>query len=215
MKLKLYHYVMCPYCIRVRMTLGYLGLAYESIVVPYDDEETPLKLTGKKMLPIMEIDGKVMNESLDIMAILDKENKLKVKEITSSPGFKDFDALLNRLVAHVHNMAMPYFIYTPEFNEKSRQYFQSKKEEKRGPFKDLVKNQRQYVDQIQKEFSLLEKELSPFYHSSTFSLYDLLLAAHVWGLYVVPEFQFSERIHKYLQSVKEACHFNYHQDYWR
>jgi glutaredoxin 2 len=74
MELKFYHYVHCPFCVRVRMTLGLLDLPYESVVVSYDDEITPVKLTGTKMLPIMSIDGKVMNESLDIMAKLDTGN---------------------------------------------------------------------------------------------------------------------------------------------
>lgn len=215
MKLKLYHYVHCPFCIRVRMTLGLLNLSYESIVVPYDDEATPQRLTGVKMLPIMEIDGKAMNESLDIMNALDKENLLKISEIKNSPELPEFEALLARLGSPVHSLAMPYWIYTPEFNDSSRAYFQKNKEQKRGPFKDLVKNQKQFADSIRKELDLLETKLKPFYRSEKFSAYDILIAAHIWGLYVVPEFQFSESLHKYLQDVKEICHYNYHQDFWR
>lgn len=215
MKLKFYHYVHCPFCVRVRMALGFLKLPYESVVVPYDDESTPLKLTGTKMLPIMDIDGKAMNESLDIIAALDKQNQLGINEMKSSPHYPEFEALLSRLGSPVHSLAMPYWIWTPEFNDSSRAYFQKKKEEKRGPFKELVKNQAHYTDNIQKELDLLEKELKPFYRSQNFSAYDILLASHLWGLYVVPEFQFSEKIHKYLQSVKSICSFNYHQDFWR
>lgn len=215
MQLKLYHYVHCPFCVRVRMALSYLGLAYESIVVPYDDEATPVGLTGKKMLPIMEIDGKAMNESLDIIAAIDTQNKLKVNEIVHSQNFPAFNDLLNRLGSPVHSLAMPYWIYTPEFNDASRTYFQQKKEQKRGPFKDLVKNQRQFIDSLTPQFDDLMKELTPFYQSSSFSLYDILLASHIWGLYVVPEFQFPARLHSYLQEVKAVTHFNYHQDFWR
>ena len=61
--MKLYHYVHCPFCVRVRMGLGYLGINFESIVLAYDDEKTPVKLTGKKMLPILvSDDGKAHNE---------------------------------------------------------------------------------------------------------------------------------------------------------
>lgn len=197
------------------MTLSYLGLRYESVVVPYDDEETPVRLTGKKMLPIMVIDGKAVNESLDIMALLDHENKLKIQEAINAPEYQTLTATLARLGNLVHSVAMPYWMWTPEFNDSSRAYFQKKKEEKRGPFKELVKNQRQFVEGLNTEFSELTKNLKPFYKSSTFSLYDLLIAAHIWGLYVVPEFQFPEEIHRYLQSVKAICHFNYHEDYWR
>lgn len=215
MTLKFYHYVHCPFCIRVRMTLGLLNLPYESIVLPYNDEKTPVELTGKKMLPIMSIDGKPMNESLDIMEALDKDNLLKIRDFKASPENAVFNELLNKLGANVHNLAMPHWIYTPEFDEDSREYFQKKKEVKRGPFKDLVKNRIQFEQEMMKDLFILNSDLRPFYKSSTFTVYDILLASHIWGLYVVPEFQFPEQIHTYLQKIKEKCSFNNHIDFWR
>lgn len=215
MELKLYHYVHCPYCIRVRMTAGLLGLPYESKVIPYNDEETPLSLTGTKMLPIMSFDGKAMNESLDIMAKLDSGNTLKVKEFIASPEYSQLSELLDKLAKNVHNLAMPYWIYTPEFDDASRDYFQKKKEQKRGPFKDLIKNRMRFEQELMKDLYVLNSDLRPFYKSSEFSVADILLASHLWGLYVVPEFQFPDQLHHYLQSVKSRCHFNYHEDFWR
>jgi glutaredoxin 2 len=215
MKPTLYHYIHCPFCVRVRMTLGYLNIPFESVVLPYNDEATPVRLTGKKMLPILEFDSRAMNESLDIMAFLDKENKLHIKEETSLKTFPEFEAYLNFLGSPVHSLAMPYWIWTPEFNESSRTYFEQKKSAKRGPFKDLVKNQKQYIDVLQKEWPNLEKELTPFYKSQSFGLKDIMLASHIWGLYVVPEFQFPPAIHSYLQQVKAICHFDYHRGFWK
>lgn len=215
MKLKLYHYVHCPFCIRVRMGLGYLQLPYESVVVPYDDEKTPISLTGVKMLPIMEIDGQAMNESLDILAKIDQDNRLQVSKVTSDVHFQAFDQLLNQLAKNVHNLAMPYWIWTPEFNEVSRTYFEKKKGAKRGPFKELVKKQDLFIQEILIDLERLADDLTPFYKSAEFTLYDILLASHIWGLYVVPEFQFPEKVHRYLQRVKVLCHFNYHQDFWK
>ena len=36
-----------------------------------DDVVTPTKMTGKKVLPILEMDGEAMGESLDIVAKID------------------------------------------------------------------------------------------------------------------------------------------------
>lgn len=215
MDLTFYHYVHCPFCVRVRMAAGLLQTPYKSVVVPYDDEETPVKLTGKKMLPIMVIDGKAMNESLDIMAAIDKKNVLNIAKLNSDTNFVPFNELLNKLGTNVHNLAMPYWIYTPEFNDSSRKYFQNKKEQKRGPFKDLVKKKETFINDISKDLAEVAQDLKPFYRSDVFTVYDILLAAHIWGLYVVPEFQFEEKIHQYLQKVKEHCHFDYHQDFWK
>ena len=214
MSLTLYHYVHCPYCIRVRMALGFLQIPYESKVVPYDDEATPLQLTGKKMLPALVHEQGAMNESLDIIAFLDKKNILNIRETLTSQDFKKFELFLTKLSGPIHSLAMPHWMYTPEFSESSRIYFQKKKEEKRGSFKNLVKNKDKYFAELFPLLKEVEQAIDPFYHSKTFNIYDILLASQMWGLYIIPEFQFSDKLHHYLQSVKKICHFDYHKDFW-
>lgn len=212
--MKLYHYVHCPFCVRVRMGFGFLSKPYVSVVLPYNDEQTPLKLTGKKMLPIMVNDeGKAQNESLDILKEADKDNLLKWELLTSHKEV--IDPLLDKMGSPVHSLCMPYWIWTPEFDETSREYFQTKKEVKRGPFRDLVNNQKVFIEALAPIFASLKAELKPFYKSSELSILDIMIAAHLWGLYVVPEFQFDDHLHEYLQKVKALTHFNYHQDFWQ
>ena len=208
----LYHYVHCPFCIRVRMALGYLGIKYNSVVLPYDDEETPLSLTGVKMLPIYKFDESlVMNESLDIIKKLDANNKLDNEQSVD----QGLDEQLNRLGSHIHSLCMPYWIYTPEFNESSRNYFQKKKEIKRGPFYKLAQNKKAFIEKLQEELKEVEQKLTPYYESEKFTIKDIMLASHLWGMYIFPEFQFSEKIHQYLQDIKKMCNFDYHEDFWR
>jgi len=196
------------------MGLGFLNIAYESHVLPYNDETTPVQLSGVKMLPFIEIDGKVQNESLDILKSLDTNNllgwsQLKEREV-------EIDNLLTKIGSPVHSLCMPYWIWTPEFDESSRQYFQSKKEVKRGPFKDLIKNKTQYLQSLNEILSNdIEKNLEPFYKSSALTIIDIMIAAHLWGMYIFPEFQFSPKVHAYLQKVSGLCHFDYHQDFWK
>lgn len=212
--MKLYHYVHCPYCIRVRMGLGFLNIAYESHVLAYDDESTPIKLSGVKMLPIVEIDGLIQSESLDILKSLDTKDLLGWSKLKERED--EIDNLLTKIGNPVHSLCMPYWIWTPEFNESSRQYFQSKKEVKRGPFKNLIKNKAQYLQLLNEILTDdIEKNLSPFYKSSTMTIIDIMIAAHLWGMYIFPEFQFSPKVHAYLQKVSELCHFDYHQDFWK
>lgn len=210
--MKLYQYVHCPFCIRVRMVLSYLNITYESIVLPYDDEKTPMDLSNLKMLPIMEINNKILNESLEIIKLLDTENKLKTKECVSR--YAETEKILNRLGSDIHSLAMPYFIWTPEFDDNSRKYFQDKKEIKRGPFKKLVQKRKQLESSL---LSNLEKTSDIFDKSITkesIDLNDILIASHLWAMYIVPEFQFSEKVHQYLQDIKAVCNFEYHGPYW-
>lgn len=212
--MKLYHYVHCPFCVRVRLALGFLQISFESIVVPYDDEETPVKLTGKKMLPIMAFDdGTIMNESLDIIKKLDQNNLLKNQLMDLHQ--EEFNALLDRIGKPVHNLCMPYWIWTPEFNQNSRNYFQKKKEVKRGPFAKLIHQKEEFIAELDLILANLENELKPFYKNDEMTILDIALAAHLWGMYIFPEFQFSPKIHNYLQKVKRQCAFEYHGDFWR
>lgn len=212
--MKLYHYVHCPFCVRVRLALGYLQQAYDSSVVPYNDEETPRKLTGKKMLPIMAFDdGTVINESLDIINKLDSNNLLKNELMITHQ--EEINALLDRIGKPVHNLCMPYWIWTPEFNEQSREYFQKKKEIKRGPFKNLIHQKEEFIAELDLILAGLENDLRPFYKNNEMTILDIALAAHLWGMYIFPEFQFSPKIHQYLQKVKRQCAFDYHGDFWR
>ena len=213
--MKLYHYVHCPFCIRVRMALGFLKIPYESIVLPYDDEKTPVELTGKKMLPILQIKERALNESLDIIQLLDQNNLLQTKELITAPRFAEIESYLSVLGNDVHSLAMPYWIYTPEFNANSRAYFQKKKEEKRGPFKELVKNKLIFQSSLQKNLNQFEQELTGDFILEQFSVLDLMIASHLWGLYVVPEFQFSVKLNNYLQNIARITSFNYHEDLWR
>lgn len=208
--MKLYHYVHCPFCVRVRMACGFLGILYESIVLPYNDEETPIKLMGVKMLPIFDFETSISNESLDIIKRLDSHNTLNNELFTS-----EFDLLLNEIGSNVHSLAMPYWIWTPEFDEKSRNYFQEKKEIKRGPFKDLVFKSSSFIKDLNKTLEKLESNISPYYNNDKLTILDIALASHLWGMYIVPEFQFSDKLHQYLQKVKNECHFNYHIDFWK
>ena len=65
---ELFHYIHCPFCVRVRLACGYLDIPFKSTVIPYSDEETPRSIAGKKMLPILKTeDANIINESLDII----------------------------------------------------------------------------------------------------------------------------------------------------
>lgn len=210
--MRLYHYVHCPFCVRVRMVLSFLQFNYESIILPYDDEQTPVKLTGVKMLPIMHLADKTLNESLQIIKLLDQEDKLKT--IKCLENYPETEIILNKLGNDIHSLAMPYFIWTPEFTESSRNYFQKKKEQKRGPFKELIKNRSNFESSLEHNLKSMESKFQKEINSSTIDLNDILFASHLWAMYIVPEFQFPSHIHQYLQAVKHTCNFDYHGPYW-
>ena len=196
------------------MACGFLNIQYESIVLPYNDETTPKSLTGIKMLPIFEFDDGAINESLDIILRLDKDNRLNARFVIENQCSK-LDQLTDKIGKDVHNLAMPYWIWTPEFDENSRQYFEKKKSAKRGPFKNLVHKKEEFISSLNQTLAEISPMLTPYYNGQNMDLADIIIAAHLWGMYIVPEFQFPAHIHLYLQNVAKNCHFHYHEDYWR
>ena len=210
--IKLYNYVHCPYCIRVRMACGFLKQKYESIVLSYDDEKTPVQFCGKKMLPIVFSDGKYINESLDIVAHIDPTDSMSIRKF-SSGEISDLEKKLTIYGEDIHSLCMPYWIFTPEFNPASRSYYQLKKEKKRGPFKNLITQRIAFEAKIMASINTLLDSLTPFYKSDRISILDIMIAAHFWGLYVVPEFRFPEKFHSYLQQIKIQTKFNYWENF--
>ncbi len=212
----LYHYIHCPFCIRVRMALGHLNVNYTSQPLPYNDEETPIKLCQKKMLPILKNGDQAMNESLDIIASLDHHQALKLHLLENKTELEEVEDLLNRLGKPVHNLCMPYWAWSKEFNPEAREYFIQKKSLKRGPFHKLIQNKQQFLDELAPLLIELESKIGPFYNQAQeLTIWDIMVASHIWGMYVFPEFQFSPKLHDYLQTVAKLCRFNYHEDFWR
>ncbi len=211
----LYHYIHCPFCIRVRMALGALKIAYSSQPLPYNDEQTPLDLCGVKMLPILKNGDKAMNESLDIIASLDSSNLLKRELLEDEVLIKELNSLLDRVAKPVHNLCMPYWVYTKEFSIEAREYFIQKKSVKRGPFHKLIQNKEAHLSELKTILDEIENHIDGFYKGAQeMSILDIILASHIWGMYVFPEFQFTPKLHDYLQRVKALCHFEYHEDFW-
>ncbi|WP_230492940.1 glutathione S-transferase N-terminal domain-containing protein [Martelella alba] len=64
--MKLYVYDHCPYCVRARMPFALKNIPFEPVFVPNDDEDTPIHMISRKMLPILEDTDGCMGESLDI-----------------------------------------------------------------------------------------------------------------------------------------------------
>lgn len=196
------------------MAADFLGVDYESIVVGYHNEKLPLELTQKKMLPIVELNNKqILNESLDIVKVIDKDRLLYNDDFITRK--KEVEAHLAELSPSLFKLSMPYMIWTPEFSPEAREYFQKKKEITRGPFNELVLKRSELEDQFNSVIKMLELKIEQFYQSTKFGLNDILLASHLWSMYLVPEFQFSNKMHEYLMRVKKITNFEYHIDYWK
>jgi len=71
--MKLYVYEHCPFCIRARMIFGLKKVPFELGVIMEGDVETPTRMVGKKVVPILQKEeGVYMPESMDIVHYVDQ-----------------------------------------------------------------------------------------------------------------------------------------------
>jgi glutaredoxin 2 len=70
--MKLYLYEHCPFCTRARLAIGLKNIPVELSVIMEGDSETPIRLVGRKVVPILQKDdGTCMPESMDIVRYID------------------------------------------------------------------------------------------------------------------------------------------------
>ncbi len=76
MKLELYYYEQCPFCLFVLQKIKQLGLEkaiiYKNVLENQEYRNEHLKITGRTTVPCLYIDDSPMFESRDIMAWLEQ-----------------------------------------------------------------------------------------------------------------------------------------------
>ena len=82
MKLELYYYTQCPFCMMVLKKIEALELQenidFKNTLEQPENRQKHLEKTGRTTVPCLYIDGEPMFESSDIMAWLE-DNKDKIK----------------------------------------------------------------------------------------------------------------------------------------
>eukprot|EP00466_Bigelowiella_natans_P018121 jgi/Bigna1/77055/fgenesh1_pg.45_\ len=72
---KLYVFDHCEYCTRARMIFGLKNIAVDLVFIMYDKAEKLVKLAGKRITPVLELDeGEAILESLDIVKWVEIHN---------------------------------------------------------------------------------------------------------------------------------------------
>jgi len=114
---ELYVYDHCPFCVRVRVALGVMGVDYKVVFMGNSDVETPTAMVGKKIAPIWKDDDGCMAESLDIIAKLDPTGSIK-----PASGRKDLKAWQKSVQTPMRKLCRPRYVMSPlvpEFTQKS------------------------------------------------------------------------------------------------
>ena len=153
--MKLYSYDHCPYCVKARMIFGLRGIGFEHAILANDDEATPNKLIGKKMVPILvKNDGSAMGESLDIVRYVDSLSGQHL-----DPELRpDIQQWLQTVRNYSNHLAMPRVIRLglAEFATQSAvDYYTNKKTAIIGDFAENLARTPQYIDYLNTDLATL------------------------------------------------------------
>ncbi|PJG86588.1 glutaredoxin 2 [Conservatibacter flavescens] len=201
--MKLYVYDHCPYCIRARMIFGLKKLPVDLVFVHNDDADTPIRLIGKKAVPILETeDGKIMPESLDIVRYIDAlvTPKLLIDDIRP-----EVTQWIEKIRSYSNNLLYPRFVKLdlPEYEtESARNYFIEKKSEVAGNFDELYEKSAEYLAMLHQDLAELEGLLvSDEAFSGTLSYEDIVLFPILRNFTCIEGIEFPAKIARYIGNM--------------
>lgn len=156
--MKLYIYDHCPFCIKARMIFGLKNIPVELNVLANDDDETPTRMIGQKMVPILQKDdSRYLPESMDIVHYVDK---LDGKPLLTGKKNPAIDEWLRKVNRYANHLLLPRFAKSAfdEFSTPSaRKYFTEKKEAMIGSFADHLAHSSGLTKKISDDLRALDK----------------------------------------------------------
>lgn len=213
--LKLYHYDHCPYCAKARAIFGFKNLNFELIPLLNDDEATPTKLIGQKMLPILITEtGRAMPESLDIIKFIDENYGEKPLVQYNNPN-PNISKWIQDARAFVYYLAMPRWIKMPlpEFEtSSSRLYFQEKKERLSiGSFTTAMEKSIEYKTMAEESLTKLNTVLENsdwFDNKRPLHIDDIHLFATLRSLTTVKDLKWPPQVLEYTKNFASKAKVN-------
>lgn len=124
----LYNYDHCPFCVRVRLALGFKNVKHNLIFMANDDVHMPSELVGKKIAPIMtfpvdDVDKEdlIMMESMDIIEFIESDERFGPTNVLGpASGRTDLKGWQNSVKNLLRTLQRPRYVATgllPEFQQ--------------------------------------------------------------------------------------------------
>lgn len=215
MRMKLYVYDHCPYCVKARMIFGIKDVPFTLNILRNDDEATPISMVGKKVVPILEkADGQYMPESMDIVRYIDALDGTPI--LRAEDEHHPIAAWCAGARDYLYALAMPRWVCAPleEFaTESARSYFIHKKEQMIGNFSDLIQQSEGLIEQANQHLLALEPLLHNDHLKAGWSEHDIHLFAILRSLSIVRGLRYPTHVDAYRTEVAQRTHIPLHDEY--
>ncbi|MBB3324331.1 MULTISPECIES: glutaredoxin 2 [Atlantibacter] len=158
--MKLYIYDHCPFCVKARMIFGLKNIPVELNVLMNDDVDTPTRMIGQKMAPILQKDdSRYMPESMDIVHYVDKLDGKPLLTGARNPAIATW---LRKVNEYANRLLLPRMAKAPfdEFSTpEARAYFTEKKQAAIGPFAEHMAHSPGLIKNISDDLRALDKHI--------------------------------------------------------
>ena len=205
--MKLYHYEHCPFCVRVRMIIGWKNLDIEEEILANADEQRHYDLIGAKIVPILEKqDGTRIKESLDIVAYIDQNYDMPLlpsntQSVNPSPALGSWlenVATPARHLVHPRNIR----IFSMDFpSQKDKDYYEKKKSQSIGSFDTAFAQSATYIEAMKPLLNDLIAWLPP--QNTKPSYDDIFLFPVLRSLSHVQGLMFPAEVYHYMERISQ------------
>lgn len=201
--MKLFVYEHCPFCIRARMIFGLKQVPLELSVIMEGDVDTPTKLVGRKVVPIIQKnDGTYMPESMDIVHYVDALSEPKV---LTQPADPVIEAWCKNVTRAIFNLAIPRFTKADfaELNTPAAREAYTQREIKAfGDPDALIAQTDVFTTEIVDALKSIEGYLA---NKQSVDVTDFYLFPVLNSLTIVKGFPFTPALTHYLNTVSDIC----------
>lgn len=189
----------------MELVLGWNNIPFERILYGYGDIETPTKLFGKKVLPILEYDGKIIRESLDIVSFINSIHG--VSRSTLAPETHRFDSWIDqqlkpwqRILSRPRIPKMPVYDWAqPE----DAAYARDKYSKQGFDYDDALNRTNEAIEQVNLLLVELDSMLFSIDSANSWgvSLDDIILIPELRTLTCTKGIEWPTRVNKYLHKL--------------
>ncbi|GBQ22850.1 glutaredoxin 2 [Acetobacter estunensis NRIC 0472] len=198
---RLYIYEHCPFCVKARMIFGLKGVPVELVWLLNDNEADPIRMIGRKLLPILEEDGRFMGESMDIVAHVDAMGE-PVLTGETNPAIA---AWISSVSGPLYRLMLPRVACAPfpEFETTgARAYFVRKKEASTGMFAPYLESGTEQLAELNNRLpSLVSLIRSPSAVNGILSTDDIHLFAALHSLSIIAGVVYPPEVETYRQTM--------------
>jgi len=213
--MKLFQYDHCPFCVRADMVAKYKRVNFEPVYLLNDDADSCIERVGKKMVPILEIDGQSMGESLDIAHKLDELGS--TDQVIAEGGDSDrFTQPLMSVNRAIFSLLFPRNVQIglPEFATQSAiDFYRVNKEAMiECSFEQALENSQEHKACVEQALNEIPKLVKPSDRGGLLSWDDVMIFPMLRNLTVVKDLKMPEQVVDYIHEVADLTHVELYTD---